>query len=99
MLGVSRAVDRRFTSIVSGTTLAVAILITLAIAVAGPAGAALVVGLEVNPDPAQPSELLELHALVSNTGGAPSGTLALDLVYPANLGQFPVAGGGALCPG
>ena len=99
MSRVSSAVDRRSTSIVRGSTRAAAILIALAVGAAGPAGAALIVGLEVNPDPAQPSELIELHALVSNTGGAPSGTLALDLVYPANLGQFPVAGGGALCPG
>ena len=66
---------------------------------AGPAGAALIVGLEVNPDPAQAGEMLELHALVSNTGGAQSGTLSLDLVYPNDLSQFPVVSGGATCPG
>ena len=74
----------------SHTSSAPTVLAAVFLASAQPASAALLVGLEVNPDPAQAGEMLELHALVSNTGGAPSGNLSLDLVYPNDLSQFPV---------
>ena len=63
------------------------------------AGATLKLAIEVDPDPVEPGEMLELRARISNTSSSPTGTLTLQMHYPDLLYQFPVIAGGAVCPG
>ena len=63
------------------------------------AGATLKLAIEVDPDPVEPGEMLELRARISNTSSSPTGTLTLRMHYPDLLYQFPVITGGAVCPG
>ncbi len=63
------------------------------------AATTLELALEVDPDPVEPGQLLDLRARISNTSNSATGALTLRLHYPDLLYQFPVATGGAVCPG
>ncbi len=55
--------------------------------------------IEVNPDPAQPSEVLDGQIMISNPTGGTTGSLTLRLLWPAELDGGPVTTNGGDCPG
>jgi len=54
-------------------------------------------GLEVNPDPVNPSQLLDSQILVSNSSESASGSLSLQVLWPEELNGTPVAPGSDNC--
>lgn len=73
-----------------------ATILTLFLA-AAPAQAVLSVAAEINPDPAQPSELVDVQITIAST--ATSGSLTLRVLWPQNLqGSTTITNGGS-CPG
>ncbi len=64
---------------------------------AGAAFGALTLVAEVNPDPAQPNEMLDVQLTVASTSA--SGSLTLRVLWPNEIDQFPVTTGGGSCPG
>jgi len=64
---------------------------------ASPGGAVLTLQAEANPDPAEPNELLDVQVSVSTTSA--TGTLTLQVTWPAELNSTPVITGGGTCPG
>lgn len=84
---------------ISKTVRQLASLLLLSVAGLGaaPARAALSVAAEINPDPAQPSELIDIQLTVAST--AASGSLALRVLWPERLqGTSAITAGGS-CPG
>jgi len=69
-----------------------------AMAVSHTGSATLELDLEINPDPVAPGELIESQFTVSNPTGSATGTLSLRVLWPEELGRFPVTTGGGLCP-
>ncbi len=63
----------------------------------GAAFGALTLVTEVNPDPAQPNEMLDVQLTVAST--STTGTLTLRVLWPNEIDQFPVTTGGGSCPG
>ncbi|MCP3969526.1 MAG: DUF11 domain-containing protein, partial [Rhodobacteraceae bacterium] len=63
------------------------------------ATAPLGLAMEINPDPAEPDELLDLQISVSNPNAGPTGTLTLRLLYPEHIWKSPSVTAGGDCPG
>ncbi len=49
------------------------------------AQAAINLDIELNPDPVQPNEIINVAITVSNSGAGSTGSLSLQLVYPEHL--------------
>src|SRR5512134_1449974 len=62
-----------------------------------PAEAALSLAGEVNPDPAEPLELVDVQIGVSSTSA--TGALTLRVLWPAGLEAAPYVAGGGSCSG
>jgi hypothetical protein len=54
-------------------------------------------GLEVNPDPVNPSQLLDSQITISNPTESASGSLTLQVLWPEELNGAPVAPGSDNC--
>jgi len=77
----------RFRVALRACVLSLAVLLG-AIAVATPAAAQLVVGIEANPGVAVPGEQLEIRVTVANQGGADVAGVILNLPIPAEIDGF-----------
>ena len=73
--------------------------VTRAMAVSRVAPQDLALAVEVNPDPAQPSEVVDAQVTVSNPTGGTTGALSLRLLWPAELNGGPVTTNAGACPG
>ncbi len=74
-----------------------ALSLGLLLATAGAAHAALNLEAEVNPDPVQPGEVIDVQISVSSS--STTGNLSLRVLWPAELSFSPVTTGGGSCPG
>lgn len=57
----------------------------LFIFITGPTLAAIELAIEANPGPVQPNESVNVQIIVGNSGNTLSGSVVLQMIYPANL--------------
>jgi uncharacterized repeat protein (TIGR01451 family) len=69
----------------------------MAVSRVGPRGIAL--GVEINPDPVEPGQLVDSQIVISNPTGSVTGALGLRFLWPEELNAFPVVTGGGGCAG
>ena len=55
--------------------------------------------IEVNPDPIEPEELLDVQIGIGNPTGSPTGNLSMRFLWPEHIYGTPVVTGGGSCPG
>ena len=82
---------------VNARLLAALLGFTVLASTAGPAQAVLSLAAEINPDPAEPGELVDVQISVSST--TTTGSLTVRLLWPQHLDRFPVITDGGGCPG
>lgn len=70
-----------------------------AMAVSRVADSSLQLALESNPDRVVPGGLADSQVVVSNTGGNPTGSLTLRVLWPEPLNTSPYVAGGGTCAG
>ena len=71
----------------------------LVLATTGTAAATLTLDVEVNPDPVEPGQSIDVQMMITNTAGSTSGSLTLRVLWPDELNSTPVTTDGGSCPG